>query len=102
VLGSARAWELRIPIRKCGTAPSLAPSLGKPLALTADVPPAWALTRRCAVIALVPRRARPTAGPGLQILKAAKDREQIRSTQSGASLIDLADGVLALRVPLEE
>jgi 3-hydroxyacyl-CoA dehydrogenase len=38
----------------------------------------------------------PPAGPGLQILKAASDREQIVRRNPGASLIDLGDGVLAV------
>jgi 3-hydroxyacyl-CoA dehydrogenase len=38
----------------------------------------------------------PAAGPGLQILKAAADREQIVKRNPGASLIDLGDGVLAV------
>jgi 3-hydroxyacyl-CoA dehydrogenase len=38
----------------------------------------------------------PPAGPGLQILKAARDREQIVRRNPGASLIDLGDGVLAV------
>jgi 3-hydroxyacyl-CoA dehydrogenase len=38
----------------------------------------------------------PPAGPGLQILKAASDRQQIVRRNPGASLIDLGDGVLAV------
>ncbi len=38
----------------------------------------------------------PTAGPGLQILKAAKDRQRIVRRNPGASLVDIGDGVLAL------
>lgn len=37
-----------------------------------------------------------SAGPGLQLLKAAKDREQIVRRNAGASLVDLGDGVLAV------
>jgi 3-hydroxyacyl-CoA dehydrogenase len=38
----------------------------------------------------------PPAGPGLQILKAAADRQPIIRRNPGASLIDLGDGVLAV------
>ena len=38
----------------------------------------------------------PPAGPDLQILKSAKDRERIVRRNAGASLIDLGDGVLAV------
>ena len=38
----------------------------------------------------------PPAGPGLQILKAAADREPIVRRNPGASLVDLGDGVLAV------
>jgi 3-hydroxyacyl-CoA dehydrogenase len=38
----------------------------------------------------------PPAGPDLQILKAAKDRERTVRRNAGASLVDLGDGVLAL------
>jgi 3-hydroxyacyl-CoA dehydrogenase len=38
----------------------------------------------------------PPAGPGLQILKAAADRQQVVRRNPGASLIDLGDGVLAV------
>ena len=38
----------------------------------------------------------PPAGAGLQLLKAAKDRQAIVRRNPGASLIDLGDGVLAL------
>jgi 3-hydroxyacyl-CoA dehydrogenase len=38
----------------------------------------------------------PPAGPGLQILKAAKDRQQIVRRNPGASLVDIGDGVLAV------
>jgi 3-hydroxyacyl-CoA dehydrogenase len=38
----------------------------------------------------------PPAGPGLQILKAAADRQPIVRRNPGASLIDLGDGVLAV------
>jgi 3-hydroxyacyl-CoA dehydrogenase len=38
----------------------------------------------------------PPAGPGLQILKAAKDRRTLVRHNPGASLVDLGDGVLAL------
>jgi 3-hydroxyacyl-CoA dehydrogenase len=38
----------------------------------------------------------PLAAAGLQILKAAKDRQGVVRRNSGASLIDLGDGVLAL------
>ena len=38
----------------------------------------------------------PPAGPGLQILKSAKDRERIVRRNAGASLVDLDDGVLAV------
>jgi len=38
----------------------------------------------------------PPAGPGLQILKTAKDRERVVRRNAGASLVDLDDGVLAL------
>ena len=36
------------------------------------------------------------AAPDLQILKSAKDRQKIVQTNSGASLVDLGDGVLAV------
>jgi 3-hydroxyacyl-CoA dehydrogenase len=36
------------------------------------------------------------AGPGLQILKSAKDRSSIVRRNAGASLVDLGDGVLAV------
>ncbi len=38
----------------------------------------------------------PPAGPGLQILKAAADRQPIVRRNPGASLVDLGDGVLAV------
>jgi 3-hydroxyacyl-CoA dehydrogenase len=38
----------------------------------------------------------PPAGPNLQILRSAKDRQRIVRRNSGASLVDLGDGVLAL------
>ena len=38
----------------------------------------------------------PPAGPDLQILKSAKDRQRIVRRNAGASLIDLGDGVLAV------
>jgi len=38
----------------------------------------------------------PPAGEGLQILRAAKDRERVVSRNAGASLVDLGDGVLAV------
>jgi len=38
----------------------------------------------------------PRAGPGLQLIKAAKDRNNIVKTNAGASLVDLGDGVLAV------
>jgi 3-hydroxyacyl-CoA dehydrogenase len=38
----------------------------------------------------------PAAGPGLQILKAAADRESVVRRNPGASLVDLGDGVLAV------
>ncbi|MES1255963.1 MAG: 3-hydroxyacyl-CoA dehydrogenase/enoyl-CoA hydratase family protein [Acidobacteriota bacterium] len=38
----------------------------------------------------------PAAGPGLQILKAAKDRERVVRRNPGASLVDIGDGVLAV------
>jgi 3-hydroxyacyl-CoA dehydrogenase len=38
----------------------------------------------------------PPAGPKLQILRSAKDRQRIVRRNSGASLVDLGDGVLAL------
>jgi 3-hydroxyacyl-CoA dehydrogenase len=38
----------------------------------------------------------PPAGPGLQLLKSAKDRQRIVRRNAGASLVDLDDGVLAL------
>jgi 3-hydroxyacyl-CoA dehydrogenase len=38
----------------------------------------------------------PPAGDGLQILKAAKDRQRVVSRNAGASLVDLGDGVLAV------
>jgi 3-hydroxyacyl-CoA dehydrogenase len=38
----------------------------------------------------------PPAGPGLQILKSAKERNAIVKKNAGASLIDLGDGVLGL------
>jgi 3-hydroxyacyl-CoA dehydrogenase len=38
----------------------------------------------------------PPAGPDLQILRAAKDRQRVVRRNAGASLIDLGDGVLAL------
>jgi len=38
----------------------------------------------------------PPAGPGLQILKSAKERNAVVKKNAGASLIDLGDGVLAL------
>jgi 3-hydroxyacyl-CoA dehydrogenase len=38
----------------------------------------------------------PPAGEGLQILKAAKDRQRVVSRNAGASLVDLGDGVLAV------
>ncbi len=38
----------------------------------------------------------PPAAPDLQILKAAKDRQQIVRRNAGASLVDLGDGVLAV------
>jgi 3-hydroxyacyl-CoA dehydrogenase len=38
----------------------------------------------------------PPAGPDLQILKAAKDRQRIVRRNAGASLVDLGDGVLAV------
>ncbi|MGE5245261.1 MAG: 3-hydroxyacyl-CoA dehydrogenase NAD-binding domain-containing protein [Betaproteobacteria bacterium] len=38
----------------------------------------------------------PPAGPGLQILRAAKERQRVVRTNPGASLVDLGDGVLAV------
>jgi 3-hydroxyacyl-CoA dehydrogenase len=38
----------------------------------------------------------PSAGPGLQILRAAKDRRPIVRRNPGASLVDIGDGVLAV------
>jgi 3-hydroxyacyl-CoA dehydrogenase len=38
----------------------------------------------------------PPAGPGLQILRAAKERSRVVRRNAGASLIDLEDGVLAV------
>jgi 3-hydroxyacyl-CoA dehydrogenase len=38
----------------------------------------------------------PPAGPGLQILKSAKERSAIVKKNPGASLVDLGDGVLAI------
>jgi 3-hydroxyacyl-CoA dehydrogenase len=38
----------------------------------------------------------PPAAPNLQILRSAKDRQRIVRRNSGASLVDLGDGVLAL------
>jgi 3-hydroxyacyl-CoA dehydrogenase len=38
----------------------------------------------------------PPAGPGLQILKSAKERSTVIKKNPGASLIDLGDGVLAI------
>jgi len=38
----------------------------------------------------------PPAGPGLQILKSAKERNIVVKKNAGASLIDIGDGVLAL------
>jgi 3-hydroxyacyl-CoA dehydrogenase len=38
----------------------------------------------------------PAAGPGLQILRAAKERTPVVRKNAGASLIDLGDGVLAV------
>jgi 3-hydroxyacyl-CoA dehydrogenase len=38
----------------------------------------------------------PPAGPGLQILRAAKDRSPVVRRNAGASLVDLGDGVLAV------
>jgi 3-hydroxyacyl-CoA dehydrogenase len=38
----------------------------------------------------------PPAAPDLQILRSAKDRERVVKRNSGASLVDLGDGVLAL------
>jgi 3-hydroxyacyl-CoA dehydrogenase len=38
----------------------------------------------------------PAEGPGLQILKAAKDRLRVVRRNPGASLVDLGDGVLAV------
>ncbi len=40
----------------------------------------------------------PPAGPDLQILRAAKDRERIVRKNAGASLVDVGDGVLALEL----
>ncbi len=38
----------------------------------------------------------PIAGPGLQILRAARERERVVRRNAGASLVDLDDGVLAV------
>jgi 3-hydroxyacyl-CoA dehydrogenase len=38
----------------------------------------------------------PAAEPGLQLLRSAKDRQQVVRRNAGASLVDLGDGVLAL------
>jgi 3-hydroxyacyl-CoA dehydrogenase len=38
----------------------------------------------------------PPAGPGVQILRAAKDRQPIVRRNPGASLVDIGDGVLAV------
>ncbi|HEX7140569.1 MAG TPA: 3-hydroxyacyl-CoA dehydrogenase family protein, partial [Vicinamibacterales bacterium] len=38
----------------------------------------------------------PPAGPDLQILKSAKDRQKVLRKNAGASLVDLGDGVLAV------
>lgn len=38
----------------------------------------------------------PPAGPGLQLLKSAKDRSGVVRRNAGASLVDLGDGVLAV------
>ena len=38
----------------------------------------------------------PPAGPGLEILRAARDRSAIVKRNAGASLVDLGDGVLAV------
>jgi 3-hydroxyacyl-CoA dehydrogenase len=38
----------------------------------------------------------PPAGPGLQILKSAKERQRVVRRNAGASLVDLGDGVLVV------
>ncbi len=38
----------------------------------------------------------PPAGPGLQILRTAKERQRVVRRNAGASLVDLGDGVLAV------
>jgi 3-hydroxyacyl-CoA dehydrogenase len=38
----------------------------------------------------------PPASPGLHLLKSARDRKQVVRSNSGASLVDLCDGVLAV------
>jgi 3-hydroxyacyl-CoA dehydrogenase len=38
----------------------------------------------------------PPSGPGLQLLKSVKERQQVVRGNSGASLVDLGDGVLAV------
>ena len=40
----------------------------------------------------------PPAGPGLQLLRAAKDRTPVVQKNAGASLVDLGDGVLAVEL----
>ena len=48
------------------------------------------------------RRSVAPAAPGLQILRAARDVRRVVKTNPGASLVDLGDGVLCRRVPLED
>jgi 3-hydroxyacyl-CoA dehydrogenase len=51
-------------------------------------------------IGILPARTReglvPPAGPGLQLLRSARDRQAIVKSNPGASLVDLGDGVLAV------
>ena len=42
------------------------------------------------------------AAPGLQILRTAKEQRDVVQKNAGASLVDLGDGVLCRRVPLED
>ena len=44
----------------------------------------------------LPIYAVPPAGPGLQILRSARDRSAVVRANAGASLVDLGDGVLCV------
>jgi 3-hydroxyacyl-CoA dehydrogenase len=64
-----------------------------PELLAGGIPPALA---DAAASGRVRESALPPAGPGLEILRSAKDSSRVVRKNAGASLVDLGDGVLAV------